>query len=181
MTTQAATSNVIKLTLPRIKEAQYERRVWVAMPPHNTPFEKLLDPNYWAHIATKLKQWDRIEVQPDGFTFFAELLVVDSDRTWAKVRVLRYVDLSAKGQADLFSAQPAAVIEAAAKETEVKSEADEDTTPASIEDSPFLVEFKGSKKWCVIRKEDGEILKEGYVEKSGANKYARNLIRRLKD
>lgn len=168
------TSNVIKLNVTRLKESQYERRVWSASPQHGTPFEKLLDPNYWAHVAPKLKPWDRIEVQPDGIGYFAELLVVDADRLWAKVKVIRYVDFTSKPAVD--PSQPALDLG-----DETPAELDhEDPEESDNVDDNYLVEFKGSNKWSVIRKADGEVLKSGYPNKGGANKWLRTHLRRLK-
>lgn len=167
-------SNVIKLNITRLKEAQYERRTWTASPQHGTPFEKLLDPNYWAHVAPKLKPWDRIEVQPDGFAYFAELIVVDSDRLWARVKVVRFVDFSTK---PIETSQTALDLGDAGDQVSLSREdPDEDDNV----DTDYLVEFKGSNKWSVIRKSDGAVLKSGYPNKGSANKWLRTYLRRQK-
>lgn len=58
------------------------------------PFEDLLKPECWAHVAQLLRPGYRIEVLAEDGSYFAELLVVSAGRLWAKVAVLRKIDLT---------------------------------------------------------------------------------------
>jgi hypothetical protein len=50
----------------RFKSAEYERNIWVANAEHGTNIAEVLQPSYWAHVADKLRPYDRIEVRVDG-------------------------------------------------------------------------------------------------------------------
>lgn len=94
-----------QLAVSRCKQAEYERRVWDVVPEANTPFEALIEPQYWAHVSAKMRPWDHIEVRSEDGSYFAELLVQDAGRLFAKVAVLRKHDLRAidVGEADAVS------------------------------------------------------------------------------
>lgn len=84
----------VSLTSSSFKSAEYERSIHVIYPDESQPFKAVLQPEFWAHVAAKLRPWDRIEVRPANGAYFAELIVVASDRLSAKVHVLRKVDLT---------------------------------------------------------------------------------------
>lgn len=69
------------------------RKCSVARPREGTPFDALLQPSYWAHIADRLRPFDKIEVHPQDRSFYAELLVLQASRLSAKVHVLKKDDL----------------------------------------------------------------------------------------
>ena len=73
------------------KQAEFQRNVWLAAPPAGTAFRDMLEPAYWAHVGTKLRPGDRIEVTPEDMTFFAELFVRDAGRLFAHVVELRHI------------------------------------------------------------------------------------------
>lgn len=77
----------------RFKSAEYERTLWVATPEPGVSVKDLLAPEYWAHVGAKLRPWDRIEVRAEDGAYFAELLVLDASRLWAKVQVIHHVEL----------------------------------------------------------------------------------------
>lgn len=115
--------------------ASFERQDWVANVPQDCTIEDIKRPDFWSLMAARLKPYDRIEVRADDGTWLAEVIVIGCDRTWAKVNVLNTYKLTG--------------VEEAAKET------------GSLE-----FKFKGpGKKWCIIRKSDGEILREGIQTK----------------
>lgn len=114
----------------RMKLAEYERQDWVLNVPEEVVPTDLVKPDFWAHMASQMKPYDRVEVRQEDGTWVADLIVLLTDRTWAKVHVLNLYEIP---------------LEAAVKGEE-KHE----------------VAFKGpQRKWCVIRKADGEILKDG--------------------
>jgi hypothetical protein len=83
----------MKLTASRMKQAEFVRTIWSATPEHGTPFEALLEPGYWAHVAAFLKPNDRIEVLAEDGSYFAELIVRSTQRVSVVVTLLRKVDL----------------------------------------------------------------------------------------
>lgn len=93
----------------RMQLAEFARAVYTVVPEVDTPFDALLDPGYWAHVAAKLAPWARIEVQAEDGSYFAELLVQDAGRLFAKVAVLRHVELTAVEVTGMTSAAGYAV------------------------------------------------------------------------
>jgi len=79
---------VRQLEPARFKQAEYERTAYVVTAFENTDPEDLLNPAYWAHVAAKLKAWDRIEARANDGTWLAEYLVLGVDRAWAKLAML---------------------------------------------------------------------------------------------
>lgn len=86
------------LNTSRFSLAEYERNIFVVTPETGTSFEELQDPAYWAHVAAKLKPWDMIEVRAEDGSYWAQMLVQDASRLWAKVTVLKHVQLHAVEQ-----------------------------------------------------------------------------------
>jgi hypothetical protein len=107
-----------------------------------TEFAHLLKPEYWAHVAQKLRPHTLIKVIPEDGSYWAELLVLSCDRLWAKVHVLRYEDLTAVAVDP--EAQASRLVE-------------------------FDIQWKGPvKKHVVIRKSDSTIITEGIQTKGEA-------------
>ena len=84
----------IQLNPNRMKRAETLRTLYAVNAEHGTDREDLLKPDYWCHIAAKLTPLDRLEVRADDGTWWAEYLVISCDRTWAKVKELRWLELS---------------------------------------------------------------------------------------
>lgn len=111
--------------------AEGRRNIFCVTPEHNTPYEAILRDDYWAHVSAKMKPGDRIEVLAEDGSYFAELLVQDAGRLYAKVAELRHVKLDA---------------------VEVKE--------GGMVVEGYEVAWKGPQlKWCVLRGKDR--LKDG--------------------
>jgi hypothetical protein len=82
-----------QLATDRIQLAEHMRNVWYVTPEYGTPVEALLEPQFWAHVSAKMRPRDRIEVDAEDGSYFVELRVEDAGRLFAKVVVLRRVDL----------------------------------------------------------------------------------------
>lgn len=99
----------MSITQDRVKGAEFVRNIFSAIPEHGTPFEDILKPAYWSHVAAKFHPTDRIEVLAEDGSWFAELIVISAARNWASVSVLRFVELAEvvtpKPQADQFAVQ----------------------------------------------------------------------------
>lgn len=127
----------------RMKVAEYVRREWVVTAEEGTSVDDILHPGYWAHMARDMSMYDRIEVRIDTGEFLLELLVKNKGPNWAQVALLQHHDLVGVG-------------------------ADE---AAALEEIDIL--FKGPiRKWCAIRKSDGEVLQDKFESKLAAGSYA---------
>lgn len=129
------------LVADRIKQAEFVRNIWAVTPEINTKFEDLKKPSYWAHVAAKLHPSDRIEVVSEDSTYFAELYVVSCGRNWAKVSVLRFIELE-EDQADMTQSE-----------------------------THKVEWVGGSAKARVVRLEDNAVIKEGFQNKAEAAKW----------
>lgn len=138
-----------KLNEPRFKNAEYERTIWQASIEAGVPFEEVQKPEFWGHVAEKLKPLARIEVIAEDLSYFAELIVIDCDRLWAKTAVLRFVELD--GQA----APP--------------------TLPADYR----VEYKGPTKKHVVIRESDNTIVQEGIATKAEANAWVGEHVKTL--
>jgi hypothetical protein len=74
----------------RLNLAEFSRNHFVIFPEANTPFSKVLEDKYWAHTSAMLKRGDRVEVRPDDDAYFAEVLVLDAGKLYAKVQEINY-------------------------------------------------------------------------------------------
>ncbi|HEX03849.1 MAG TPA: hypothetical protein ENH10_01640 [Bacteroidetes bacterium] len=133
----------------RMKPAEYIRTVYSACIEHGITKEDILQPKFWAHFAMNLKPNDRIEAFAEDGTFYAELLVVACDRTWAKMHLMSYHDL-----------------------TKVDMNFGDDVM------DQYSIVFKGPKKWCVIRKSDNAILNDKMLSEGDGKKWLDVFLRK---
>jgi len=87
---------LLQLDPSRMKPAEYERTLYVVTAQPGSTQEDLLKREYWSHVANKLKPYDKLEVRANDGTFYAEYLVLDCSRVWAKVALLAWYPLSTK-------------------------------------------------------------------------------------
>ena len=85
----------------RMKRAETLRTLWCVNAQPGSIREDFLQPEYWSHIAALLEPLHRLEVRADDGTYWAEYLVISCERTWAKVKELRWVDLTEVAEEDL--------------------------------------------------------------------------------
>lgn len=125
----------------RMSEAEFQRSIYVCTAHANTKPTDLLDPAYWAHVSAKLKPWDHLEVRADDATWYAEFIVLEAGRTWAKVHMLNCQSLTS---ADVAASQAASL-------------------------TPYDVVYRGEHaKWSVVRKVDREVVHENEATQGGA-------------
>jgi 16S rRNA U1498 N3-methylase RsmE len=84
----------LSLHASRFAQADQKFNRWTIVQPVGASVEDCLDPGYWAHVASKLRVGDEIRVLNDEMTHYAVLLVVESDRLWAKVAILNQASLT---------------------------------------------------------------------------------------
>lgn len=131
----------------RMALAEHQRNEWVVNAEEGTTIEDIMSPGYWTHLASFFKPYDHVEVRVDTGEFLLELLVVNCDRNWAKVVCLH-------------------------QHTLVKAVVDEEAP------SLYEVKYKGPQlKHCVIRKSDGQVIKDSIPEKTEAFAWMRNYER----
>lgn len=73
--------------------AEHQRNIWHIDVEIGTLPEDLLNPAYWAHVAREFRVLDRIEAHAEEGSWYAELLVQDCGQNYAKVAMLRKVEL----------------------------------------------------------------------------------------
>lgn len=132
----------------RMKESEFARTLWVVTVEAGVTRNDLTTKEFWAHAAQRLKPYDRIEVRHDEGEFFAEYLVISVGRGYAVVKELDYIEL-------------------------------QDTTIEEVQNNDYEVKFKGPVlKWTVIRKADGERVKEG-MEKGEAYSWLAQYLKTI--
>lgn len=150
-----------QLDAHRFKFAENERLVYVAVIEAGVTRKQVIDPAFWAHVAPKLQPYTKIELTCDDGSLFAELLVLQAERTWARVYVLSWHNLTTRDVA-LSQGEPGS------------AGAGPGPDPASL----FRVEHKGQhKKWCVIRNADGGYVREGEQSKADANHWLEEYLK----
>lgn len=108
--------------------------------------EQLENPAYWAHHAVKLRPMDEIRARAVDGTWVAKLIVLDSSRTWAKVKMIALDRLTTGDQAL--------------------------TQASAAERAAFIagheITLRGPHKWCVVRKQDKAVVQEDLGSKAAA-------------
>jgi hypothetical protein len=132
-----------KLLPALLQRADHFRTHYVAAVPEGVTADDVQQPEFWAHVATKLRRMDMIEVLAEDESYYAELLVMDAGVGFAKVKMLRFVELEAAGES-----------------TEANS-------AFKIEWKGI------AKKYSVIRKSDSVTLRDGFTKKFDAETWVR--------
>lgn len=142
-----------KLIIPRFKQAEYERTPWRASIEAGIGIDDVLRPEFWSHVAAKMKPYDIVEVVAEDGAYYAELLVLSCDRLWAKVQVKTFMELNGP-QVDPLLTSPLA--------------------------SGYKVEYKGpTLKHCVIRLSDNEIVQKEIARKADAEVWVAEHVKAL--
>jgi hypothetical protein len=149
------------LTSNKLEQADYTRVVFSVTPELGVGIKEVLDPNYWVHVAARLKPKSRIEVLAEDNSYYAELLVLSADKTWASVALLSYVNLSGD-----------AGVKAEIKKTEhtTVEEGVQDEFSTKLHYVDFVM---GQSKGRVILHEGKVVVKEGFPSKKKAAEWMR--------
>lgn len=122
--------------------------VWFHDPEPDTPIEALMFPAYWAHVAKQLQPGHRIEVLSQDGGWWANIIVRAVGRAEAQVQVLQHEVL---GDKEMLAKAP---------------------------DADFDVKWRGpARKFGVIRKSDGELVKEDLPTKEDAQRWVAQTMR----
>lgn len=140
-----------QLDANRFKLAEHEFNRWCITVEQGITRAQILNPAFYSQFSSKMRPYDTIAVRCDDGTLYAELLVIQSERTWARVHVLSWHDLTSKDVA--------------------QSKVEPTSSPKVALDpsKEFKVKYMGAhKKWSVIRQSDEAIVREGEDNKANA-------------
>lgn len=125
--------------------ADHARNIWAVTATYGMTREDIENPGFWAHHAVRMRTKDKIEVHAEDGSFYAEYIVVNADRTWAKIVNTVYLNLA---EAAVISGEQAKGIS-----------------------EGYEIKFRGPRKWSVIRKADHSILQEGMHSDADAKQW----------
>jgi len=125
----------------RMGLAEDKRHDWVFDLPVGLKIEDVLEPSYWAHLASQMDPLDHIEVRAEDGSWVAYLVVAYCERNYAKVKLDRLVKLEDDQEAPITSIK---------HKVEWKG--------------PHM-------KFCVIRLSDSAVLQQGMRDKAMANQW----------
>lgn len=129
--------------------AEQIRTVYRANIPAGVPMDRLLEPDYWAHVAERLRPGFIIEVLAQDGSYFGELLVRKAAKTEVHCWLLRHVPLVSAATAK--AAAPAA--------------------PGNAGADDFKVEFGGAHKWRVVDTRTNEVVHKGEPSEHDAREW----------
>lgn len=133
----------------RFNQEGHTNMVWSLTVVAGTTIEQVLEPAFLANVASNLTPYDRINVNVDTGEWYAQFLVVSCGRVWAKLVPLVVLDLTTKD------------------DDQLEGEAFE----------KFIVQYRGPHlKFCVVRKEDKEPIKEKCQSKAEANAWLSQYV-----
>ena len=123
---------VLQLDTARIALAEHERLDYVITVEQGTTRKDMINPLFWAHVAAKLRPYTELTIRCDDGTFYAKAVVTQAERTWARISILSWHDLTTRDVA------------LSAKEPKTKDDAVDERYEV-VQKGPHL-------KWCIIDK-----------------------------
>lgn len=124
----------------RMELAEQVRSVWSVTVPNETTKEDLLRPDFWAHVASKLRPRARVEVETEDGGYIANLVVLDSGAQYVRMALLQEFKLDV-----------------------VSPNTEQFSLPG------HSVGWSGRHtKWRVTRDSDKKVLRDGFNNKSDA-------------
>jgi len=79
----------------RFALASFKFNVYSVVIPETDTLEDCQKPEYWAHVASKLRAGDEIRIVNDQSSLYARFYVLEAGNIWAKVAVIETAELSA--------------------------------------------------------------------------------------
>ncbi len=77
---------------PRFDRAQGARNIHRYIMPREDELADLLETDYWAHVKASFNVNDRIEVNPDDGSFYAELMVRSTSLGYVVTAIINFVE-----------------------------------------------------------------------------------------
>ncbi|MEN9903117.1 MAG: hypothetical protein RL651_1781 [Pseudomonadota bacterium] len=81
-----------RLVPQALKGAEFASTTHSATPDAGTPYSRVLEPSYWALVASNLRPMDEIKVIPQDLAYYAHLLVVSVSRMDVFVKEISKAD-----------------------------------------------------------------------------------------
>jgi len=118
--------------------------------PVGTMPEDLENPTFWVNVANRLRPGDEVRVVDDGYQWVSVVFIAFCNGLDVRAKILYGVDLDFEGE-----------------------------LPDEVS-SNYEVKLRGTHRFCVIRKSDGEILQENIATKSAAEKWREDYLKALR-
>lgn len=150
-----------KLLAPQFVSAEYHENPWIAKPEAGTTFVEMLDPAYWANVASQLRSGDVIRVRPVEGNWWAQLVVAAVAPFTAKVEFIigRAFGIGTFTSEDDFAKA-------------VDGKKDQPPVLAAVGPKGYEIKNRGKNGWTVVRKSDNAVLKEGLDTQAAALAWA---------
>jgi len=133
----------------RMQLAEHRNNRHSVVTPEGTPWTEVLRPEFWAHVAWKLRAGDTVDVHTDDMRYFGELYVRDVGRQRALVEELAFRSFD---------------------------RIEDETTAPPTHEVRFK---GPQKKWCALRLDDGAVLKERCGTREEAVKWLDGHLRTI--
>lgn len=130
--------------------AEHRFRTFEAIVPGTTTNEQLVESETWSHIAGQLQPGDEIRVRAEDDSFVARLYVTYRQGTDTRVFVIY--------RAQLEVVDPNIILD---------------------ENAPYFVKLRGIKKWCLVKRDTGEVVKEMIPTQKQAHQELDDYVRAL--
>lgn len=135
---------VQQITQGRIKLAEFSRNTHVAVAHQGVSLEDALSPVYWAHVASGIRPFDKIELRAEDNSWFADLIVFKATKLEVFARVLTAINSNGDSLSTHHATLTAPAVDAPA-------------VPAG-----YVVDYGGPiHNYRVIRTADGAVLVYG--------------------
>lgn len=136
-----------RLTATKLKEQDVAQQRFMAIVDAGTPYEEVLKPVFWTHVAKKFRKFAKISVVTEDGAYYAELLVVIPLEADTVVKELLHIPLEAVKE-------PGSILTV----------------------GEYTISFHGlNAKWRVSR--DKRMLKEGFATSSDAQLWAKEYAK----
>lgn len=123
----------------RFRESAFVNTDWTVTVEAGTSLEDVLNSAFFANVAARMNPYDHVRVRVDTGEWYAELMVLDCGRNWAKTMKLCEHRL-------------------------VREEPEQE-----IDSQFYVKSLGPHKKFAVIRKSDNETIRDGFSNKHEAN------------
>lgn len=128
-----------------LKPCNQTRVLYTCSPLVGTKQADVLKPEFWAHVAERLRPCDQVELIPEDMSFYMRVIVTSTENQAANVALLEFVELQAE------------------------------TIVAQDNDEYIVAWGGVSDRYRVIRKSDGAVLSRGNQTKQLAIKYIQSI------
>lgn len=130
------------LSETRLQRAEHYFSAYAVVLPDGVTLADALKPEFWVHVTKRLRQHDTIRILPEDSSFFAEALVLSAGTGFAKLKLLRHINL------------------------------EDEIEPANDTSAAYAKWRGPHSKWSVIRRGDGQVLQEGFAARIDAERQA---------